>query len=495
MRIGLFDKVKTLPLWHAIGSRALAWLVAGFVFVVYLRTMAPTVLVLDSAELTIGAMTLGLIHPPGYSVYLLLAHLCTYLPVGDVAYRVNLLSALASAGTVLILVLLLQEMTRRVVPTLVASLSFAFSFYVWSLSIVAEVYTLQAFFLAILLFALWRWQQRGSWHALLVAAYIMGLAAANSPATILWWPGLLFLACMSRHRQQLSWHNALKLIGVLALGLLPIFYLPIRSITQLDFNFVGQYDGKGVFHPIDLTQFDNFLWYISGRLFSWMVFAYSPSEFFSETVRFLHRLLAAFLGVGLPLGVWGIWVQSQRQRVLAIGLLLTALPHAIFFIGYQAQDKDTMFLPVYLIWAIFLGLGVNNLIEMLPKGSLRTVPLLLPLSLLLINLPYANVAHVDGRREMAITRLQAAEQDAIYLAQWADGFAMKYMQINSELRSDINVINIFFTTSEARQALVEHALDNELNVYLTYSDPLLLDEYKLIPIDYGFQLVNKNTLP
>src|SRR4028118_515772 len=70
-----------------------------FVFVLYLRTLAPTVLyyddpgMLDAVMLQMQVAVLGITHPTGYPTYLTLTHLFTYLPVGDVAYRVNLASA------------------------------------------------------------------------------------------------------------------------------------------------------------------------------------------------------------------------------------------------------------------------------------------------------------------------------------------------------------------------------------------------------------------
>ena len=68
-------------------------------FALYLRTLAPTVLGFDSGEFQFVVPTLGLAHPTGYPLYLLLGKLFTALPVGDVAYRVNLFSAVAMAVT------------------------------------------------------------------------------------------------------------------------------------------------------------------------------------------------------------------------------------------------------------------------------------------------------------------------------------------------------------------------------------------------------------
>ena len=70
------------------------FLAAAFLsFSLYSFTLAPTVTAEDSGELVTAAATLGVAHPPGYPLWCILGKVFTYLPVGTVAWRVNLLSA------------------------------------------------------------------------------------------------------------------------------------------------------------------------------------------------------------------------------------------------------------------------------------------------------------------------------------------------------------------------------------------------------------------
>ena len=66
---------------------------AGAVFsvalVVYVRTLAPTVTLTDSGELIVAAHGLGVAHPPGTPLWVMLAHLASLVPVGSVAVRIN----------------------------------------------------------------------------------------------------------------------------------------------------------------------------------------------------------------------------------------------------------------------------------------------------------------------------------------------------------------------------------------------------------------------
>ena len=81
-------------------------IVTLFSFLVYLATLAPTITWrndgMDGGDLISAAYTLGIPHPTGYPTYVLLARLFSFLPWGDVAYRVNLMSAVFASLTVLL---------------------------------------------------------------------------------------------------------------------------------------------------------------------------------------------------------------------------------------------------------------------------------------------------------------------------------------------------------------------------------------------------------
>ncbi len=66
---------------------------------VYLLTIAPTLSFFDSGEMISGAYTLGVSHPPGYPVYVTLGKLFSFIPLGNVAFRVNLMSSFFAAMT------------------------------------------------------------------------------------------------------------------------------------------------------------------------------------------------------------------------------------------------------------------------------------------------------------------------------------------------------------------------------------------------------------
>ena len=102
------DRIKAL---RRRGAALLGGAVAIFVGILYIGTLAPTVLpygapdTLDSPMLQTEVFVLGVGHPTGYPTYMMLTHLFTYLPFGDVAYRVNLASAVYAVAAVIVVYL------------------------------------------------------------------------------------------------------------------------------------------------------------------------------------------------------------------------------------------------------------------------------------------------------------------------------------------------------------------------------------------------------
>jgi len=148
-------------------------------FALYVKTLAPTVSFFDSGELIAAAATFGVAHPPGYPLYVALGWLFSHLPVGSVAYRLNLMSAVFAAFAALmaylVTYLVLKENTRQAEPAetpcpeqmlspalaLIAGLTFACSLTPWRQALSAEVYALNACLCGsiVALLLLWRRSQ------------------------------------------------------------------------------------------------------------------------------------------------------------------------------------------------------------------------------------------------------------------------------------------------------------------------------------------------
>ena len=220
-------------------------IVAGLIFfvttVIYLSTLAPTVAFWDCGEFITTAYTLGIPHPPGAPFYTLLGRIFSMLPFGEIAFRVNLLSAAAGIGTVVLIYLctvrllstwLDRENTIQQVAILVggvvASLSTAFSFSFWNNAIEAEVYGLS---MCITMLAVWvalRWDDAHKDHnsdrLLLFIAYLFGLGAGVHLQCLLTIPGILILLFTDLMEDRPLQHQVLVVVGLTLYPFLSIVF-------------------------------------------------------------------------------------------------------------------------------------------------------------------------------------------------------------------------------------------------------------------------------
>ncbi|MBI2433320.1 MAG: DUF2723 domain-containing protein, partial [Candidatus Hydrogenedentes bacterium] len=214
----------------------IAGVCAAAALCVYLSTLAPTVTGEDSGELIAAAYTLGIPHPPGYPLWTMLAHLFTYLPWGTVAWRVNLVSAVFAAAAVGVLALLLVALLRGKqekrggvwIAAAGGALVFAFSREFWEQAVIAEVYTLNAFFFALFLLILWRWRETRGDRLLIIFAVLYGLSLGGHNTMHLLGPlfALFVVATERAGLRRWAFYGGLTLIAFLV-ALLVYAYLPL----------------------------------------------------------------------------------------------------------------------------------------------------------------------------------------------------------------------------------------------------------------------------
>jgi Protein O-mannosyl-transferase TMEM260-like len=148
--------------WDQAGDFLLLASCFLFSLLLYLQTLAPSVATLfdDSLEFPLVIYRLVIAHPTGYPLYTLLGKLFTLGPWQNVAWAVNLLSAVMGALTVALVYLIIRQLVRRRGPALLGALALAVSPVFWSQAVIAEVYTLNAAFVAALLWLALRWSRQ-----------------------------------------------------------------------------------------------------------------------------------------------------------------------------------------------------------------------------------------------------------------------------------------------------------------------------------------------
>ncbi len=422
---------------------------AGVSFVVYLLTLAPSVYGFDSAELATGAYTLGIVHPPGYPLYLLLGKLFTFLPFGDVAYRLNLMSAVFASLTIYLLHRLIEALVENRPVAWAGAALLAFSNYFWQMAVVAEVYTLHTFLLAACLWAVIRWDRTGLKRWLFAFTFVFGLSMTNHTTSLFFAPGFAWWIVSSK---RWRWNrSAVALIaGMLGLFLLALslyLYLPLRTLANPPLNYVLDY------YHVDLTTPAGVFWMVTGRAYRFFAFDYRLSEVPSEALRFASYLWRNFFGLGVLFGLPGVAWLWKRNRRLAIMLLLPFAANVIFYINYRVSDKDTMFLPAYFIWSIFSAGGMAALLAWVSRwvaqGLLHAqarsifagLIVMLAVPLMPLNWQWVDLSQATGQGEFAQAVLRIAEPDAMVVAQWSPAVVLEYYQLVENERTDLVIYN------------------------------------------------------
>ncbi|GAB4536809.1 MAG: hypothetical protein Kow0063_22780 [Anaerolineae bacterium] len=398
-------------------------------FVLYLITLAPSVLLADGGEFQFVPYILGIAHPTGYPLYLLLGWAWSHLlPIGDVAYRMNLFSAFWAAWAVglsyLVALRFVQAGASGVDPiaarlsAVVAAMTFAVGQTFWSQALIAEVYSFNAFFVAlILLFLFWLAEcltgeagcradpapgrgpiSRLAFRSLVLAA-VFGLSLTHHQTVLLLLPGLLvylWLARRSSRPPQSSLQSdvvtgrlaapetrplglfaprsllrragfALALAVAVVLPLALYLYLPWRA-PHTPYTTIRLSDSQ------TLTLYENtwrgFVNHVTARVFSPYLGAPASGLERAPMVWGLLRDQFGLAGIGLALVGLGRLIAGRRWPLLALsGLGFGAVVafNLVYFIG----DVHVLFIPAYLFVSLWLGLGVASVAQGVARGLVR----------------------------------------------------------------------------------------------------------------------------
>ncbi|MEI7905605.1 MAG: DUF2723 domain-containing protein, partial [Candidatus Firestonebacteria bacterium] len=210
-----------------------------FVGIVYVFTLAPCITATgDSSEMVVASYTLGVAHPPGYPLYTMIGKVFTFMPASNIAFRVNIMSVFFGLLTLFVFDRILARFIKNRVARVLGLLALAFAPQTWEYCIVAEVFTLANFLTMLIIYLLFRFDERKDLKSFLLIFFVFGLAMTHQHMTILIIPaiGLTFLMQMKHHRRfgfpdqgTFIIEGSLYVLlgfGVMLIGLLPYLYAP-----------------------------------------------------------------------------------------------------------------------------------------------------------------------------------------------------------------------------------------------------------------------------
>jgi hypothetical protein len=466
-------------------------LCGGIIFLValvlYSWALDPTVTLTDSGELIVVAKGLGVAHPPGFPLWVILAHLASLAPLGNVAVRINFSSALFAALASAILTLVVAELMitpsylrtskKRGVqqknntqdsrigsllifaPALGAGLLMAFSRTLWSYATIAEVYTLNALLILIVLFLMLRWRRRivedqsdigaaftkhDTW--LYAAALVFGLALGVHHVTV----GLILpaLGVLVYRTEGLKFFMSRRLVYAALISISALIavyaYLPFAASHSPVINWGN---------PRSLQEI---WWHVTGRQYR-VFLSFSPSMMGTQSLEFCRMLLREFgpawLPLALALAFAGFAGAYKHDRTTFWFLLLIVIADLGYSFTYEiAEDKDAYYLPTFISIAIAAGFGIRWLIQLTVFRSmpLKAVYWVAAIAVLLTsatplaaNWPFNNRRHYFIAHDYVENLMSTIEPNALLLTlDWQVVSPMFYTQEVEQLRRDVKVVDV-----------------------------------------------------
>ena len=419
----------------------------------YLGTLAPTVLWGDSAFCQRAAWD-GTLKPDGggHWLWLQFARLFASLPIGSVALRVNLLSAVAAVVTLIFLYRAMRALELGCTGAVVACTSLTVSHTFWMHAVRAEVYTV---FTAIMALQLWLWL---SWRPekpwpMYLAGCLLSISFLGHQMAVLLVPAALFL--LAKRRRWFSTKDWAVFFGLFTIGLL--FFVVVLFWQTKDDN---------LFNTMRLyfTRADVY--------YTQSLFDFSLLRLPRDLVIWLGLLGLQFVGCAGLLGIYGLGKSMLRVNSWVTLLILYAT--GVFFaFSYRVNDQFVFYLPSYVTFSFFVArgwqrvqshrllksyaarIGVLVSIVLLPIALYSALPRLLTL----FRLNPLDVRTLPGREPNQYFLWPASSDDygaAIYAQTALQGVApnsaiiadhtplepLRYLQTVEGVRPDVQLIKI-----------------------------------------------------
>ena len=352
---------------------ALAPLLGLVSLTLYVRTLAPGLLYGDSGEFQTVVYSLGMTHPTGYPIYVLMGRLFTLLPIGDLAWRVNLFSAALGALTVACVYLIVRMFSGWRLAAVAAALALAVAPLFWYFSVITELYVPACAFLSGVLLFLLLWRQTGRWPWLAASALLGGLSLGVHSSVALAAPGVLvYLALTTRSRRE--WIAAIcgALLGV---ALAFAAFLALDAVNaDAGYYHATVKPSLGVWEMSERdfdSPFERLQFLYAAKQFNYAMFADPAASmpFIAGIYRDVLGMVFAPLSLVLMgIGLIGLFFPRWREGLL---LLLGWGVQMVFITNYDIFDVVVFFVPTYIFLALWIGTGLGALMQALAWGVKR----------------------------------------------------------------------------------------------------------------------------
>jgi tetratricopeptide (TPR) repeat protein len=447
------------PLEPRRADRTAAAALGGAAFALYAAGACPTIYVGDSGELVAAVHTLGIPHPSGYPLYVLLGKLWTLLlPAGSIAHRMSLFSALCAALAVALVFLAARALGAARLAAATAAILFALSPSFWGEANVQRVYALNALFVALGSRLAMRWcgsertnEKRDSEEhddpdedfrtrerRFVGVAFLCGLGAANHTFLAVWGGCFALSALVTDPGLLRRWRTLGAAGGAALLGLSVYAFLPLRSRQEPRLDWGNPESWEAFVAVVTRRDFWPRRWW-SG----WHDLPPILRDFFGSFAVELTSAGAAFALVGFAVAL--------RRRRAALLFPLVALANVGVLAAHGSRSDlflwHRYYLPAYLSASLLVALGLDRAARWARERSARLATGVLALALgaaaALAPLRCARFDRSDYRIAEQYSRtLLATLPPGAHLAASDDNilFVLIYLQLVEGVRPDVDLI-------------------------------------------------------
>ena len=355
----------------------------------YIRTLAPSLLWGDSAEFQTLSYTLGMTHPSGYMTQIMLGKLFTYIPVGNIAYRVNLMSAFFGALAVGQVYLIVRMLGGLPIAGISASMLLALTPLFWRRALVAESYTIAASMVATIWLFFLSWRHTQNWVYLFLAGLAGGLSMGIHSTVLMTAVSVLVIMAVTA-RKRADWIGAAA-GALLGAGLTFSFflYLDYHDPPSSIYNAVYRpsLSARGLTTNDFDTPLERFFAIFPAEHFWAYYFTASPEEAGRRLAEYLsfYPVWAVILTL---IGIFMLFKRDWRDGLypLIAFLIIWGFAVTVAFSVYQE-----FYTPAAIFVYVWFGLGASIILELLEqifqKKQAGTRVLQIVVSILLVALP------------------------------------------------------------------------------------------------------------
>jgi tetratricopeptide (TPR) repeat protein len=421
-----------------------AWLIFLLMLVVYFITACRTVPPYrDSGELITSAATLSVAHSPGYPAYIILGKIFISLfgVIGvNPAWAMNLFSALAGAFAVFFILLVIYEMTDNLLASIFGALLTGFSYMNWYLAVVAEMYSLNLMFIAILLFLLLK-------KKYMLFSFVTGLMFGNHLSSLF---AVLPLAAYILVKER-KVNDIPKMTLTFIIGLAVYVFLLVRAAGSPFINWGDPSTLTGFWRVISRASYGHTLDLVSREVTLQQVLLPQLKIFFKTLFVDLSPSGFILATIGI---VIGFLKYGKNNRIFNAALLLMFFLTGPFFIYMAKMPVNKHAVAILevccmipeMILAVFAGLTVAFVAGLLKTKTLKRSFMAL-LSVLIVVAAANTYSKVDKQNnyiadDYALNILNVVEENSVVIMRRDHTlFALWYKRYLENVRDDVKVIS------------------------------------------------------